>query len=141
MRYFSLQPEVPGGLGPNTVMDRSVHPPIVSRLHYVFDGWPGDELITSFPSYLVTEGLAAKLLAAGLTGFTVDDVEVTTSEEFRERHPGVQLPEYRWLKPTGVGGQDDFGTGERGRMVVSERALDVVRTTSPSSLRITELGG
>ena len=36
MKYFYIQPEVAGGLGKNTVMDRSVHPPIVSRLHYEF---------------------------------------------------------------------------------------------------------
>jgi hypothetical protein len=36
MKYFYIQPEVAGGLGKNTVMDRSVHPPIVSRLHHEF---------------------------------------------------------------------------------------------------------
>jgi hypothetical protein len=32
-----------------------VHPPIVSRLHLVFDTWEGDDLVERFPTFLVTE--------------------------------------------------------------------------------------
>ena len=30
MKYFYIETEVAGGLGENTAMDRSVHPPIVT---------------------------------------------------------------------------------------------------------------
>lgn len=45
MKYFYIEPEVAGGLGRNTVMNRAVHPPVVSKLHYHFDGWLGDVLL------------------------------------------------------------------------------------------------
>jgi hypothetical protein len=44
MQYI-LEPEVSGEIGERTVIDSSVHPPIVSYLHFVFMGWLGDDLI------------------------------------------------------------------------------------------------
>ena len=38
MSYYYLEPEIAGGLGECTVMDRSVRPPVVKRLHYELDG-------------------------------------------------------------------------------------------------------
>lgn len=87
MKYFFIQPEVAGGIGENTMMDRSVHPPIVSRLHYELDGWPDDVLLRTFPCLIVTEGAKRKLQSVGLTGVRFDKVEVTTSE--LQRCPAV----------------------------------------------------
>lgn len=42
VKYFYLEPEVSGGLGDDAIMDTGVHPPVVTRLHYEFDGWLGD---------------------------------------------------------------------------------------------------
>ena len=53
MQYVYIEPEVAGGLGDHTVMDRSVHPPIVSKLHYQMEGWLGDALLESFPVFIV----------------------------------------------------------------------------------------
>src|SRR6476660_8794270 len=64
-----LAPEVAGGWGERTVADTSTHPPRVTALHYQFDGWLGDELLESFPCYIVTRRLAHALTAAGLSGF------------------------------------------------------------------------
>ncbi len=100
-----IQPEVAGGLGENTVMDRRVHPPIVSKLHYEFDGWGGDALLTSFPYFIVTEDAKKKLQSVGLTGMRFDKVEVTTSELFQELFPDRQLPHFVWLKVDGKPGE------------------------------------
>lgn len=127
MKYFYLEPEVSGGLGDNTVMDTSVHPPIVTRLHYEFDGWLGDVAVTSFPCYLVTGAVKAKFLTAGFSGATFDKVEVTTSELFEEMQPDLELPPFVWLKVDGKAGHDDFGLAEDHRLVVSERVLDALR--------------
>jgi hypothetical protein len=128
MRYFNIEPEVAGSSeGDNSVMDRSVHPPIVSRLHYVFDGWLGDVLLTSFPCFIVTEGAKNKLMESGVTGVHFADVEITTSELFREIYPGRKLPRFAWLQVTGRAGQDDFGLVANKRLVVSERALDALK--------------
>lgn len=127
MQYVYIEPEVAGGLGDHTVMDRSVHPPIVSKLHYQMEGWLGDALLESFPVFIVTEQAKQGLLASGLTGAIFADAEVTTTGNFRELYPEREVPAFDWLKPEGEAGHDDFGTASDGRLVVSERALDVLR--------------
>jgi hypothetical protein len=124
--YTILEPEVAGGWGANTVADVSVHPPAVTRLHYEFQGWLGDDLLESFPCFIVSERLAAELLRSELTGFTLDALKVSTSAEFEELHPGRRLPEFRWLRVAGRAGQDDFGIGPDYRLVVSAAALAVL---------------
>ena len=138
MKYFCIQPEVAGGLGENTVMDRRAHPPIVSKLHYKFDGWGGDVLLRSFPCLIVTEGAKRKLQLAGLTGIRFDRVEVTTSEFFQDRYPNLQLPKFVWLQVVGKPGQDDFGFVQNARLVVSERALEVLKGLGVSNALITD---
>jgi hypothetical protein len=56
-----LCPEVAAELGGNTVMDAFAHPPKVSRLHLRFMGWLGDDLLETFPCFLVTSRLAKAL--------------------------------------------------------------------------------
>lgn len=101
MNHFYLEPEVSGGFGDDTVMDTSVHPPVVSRLNYEFDGWLGDVIVTSFPCYLVTEDAKAKILGNGFSGAGFDKVEVTKSELFEEMQPDLELPPFVWLKVDG----------------------------------------
>jgi len=137
MKYFYIQPEVAGGLGENTVMDRSVHPPIVSKLHYAFDGWGGDVLLRSFPCLIVTEDAKKKLQSVGLTGMRFDKVEVTTSEFFQDRYPNLQLPKFVWLQVAGKPGQDDFGFVQDARLLVSERALKVLEGLGISNALVT----
>jgi len=73
MKYYYIEPEVAGGLGNDTVMNRSVHPPVVTKLHYQFDGWLGDVLLESSPCFIVTELAKQKLQDARLTGATFDE--------------------------------------------------------------------
>ncbi|WP_287335807.1 hypothetical protein [Mesorhizobium sp.] len=63
--YFYIKPHVAGGLGENTVLDTSVHPPIVSKLHYQIEGWFDSALVTTFPCLLVTEKAKRALLEIG----------------------------------------------------------------------------
>jgi hypothetical protein len=127
MTFFYIEPEVAGGLGENTVLDRSTHPPIVSKLHYCFEGWLGDVLLESFPCFIVTEAAKRELQRLGVTGARFDAVEVTKSSEFDELNPGKQLPEFVWLRPEGKPGYDDVATADDGRLVLSARALELFR--------------
>jgi len=52
VQYYTLSPEVAGGIGRNTVMMRTQHPPIVSHLHYELDGWLGDDLLEALPGFV-----------------------------------------------------------------------------------------
>jgi hypothetical protein len=130
MNYFSLEPECPGGLGPDSVVDRSVHPPIVSKLDYEFDTWPESDLIEAFPCFCISTKLIAVL--QGLTGFSIEPMTVSKSETFEELHPDLDPPEFHWLKVHGVVGRDDFGLSEGHLLVVSQRALDAIKSGSLS---------
>ncbi|MCX9191955.1 hypothetical protein C3Y87_11110 [Carbonactinospora thermoautotrophica] len=141
MTYFLLEPEVAGELGPHTEMDTSVHPPRVHRLHYEITDWLGDELLESFPCFLISRRLGERAAAEGLTGFELADVEVTLSPEAEELLGDVQLPEFRWLKVTGVAGSADFGLTAKAQLVVSERALDVLREGSLENCDVEEFTG
>lgn len=128
MGWSVLDPEVAGGWGERTVADTSVHPPVVALLNYQFDGWLGDELLTSFPCYVVTRLLGDKLSEARLNGFQLADVQVSVSEQFEEIYPDRHLPEFYWLQVDGSAGVDDFGLSRRHQLVVSDRALAVLQT-------------
>lgn len=125
MNYYILDPEVAGGLGKHTGMDNSVHPPIVTKLHYEFDGWLGDDLLQTFPCYIVTEKMGNALTQANLTGFKLAKVEVSQSDIFHDQHPDTTLPKFRWLQITGTAGVDDFGLTPL-QLVLSQKALDVL---------------
>ncbi len=126
MKFFKLEPEVAGGLGQKTVMDTTVHPPLVSVLEYEFDGWLGDDLLESFPCYIVTERLKNLLKEDSFTGCEFDSVIISTSETFEEFYPEANLPKFYWLKIKGKAGIDDVGFSELNHLVVSEKFLKVL---------------
>lgn len=122
-KYFYIEPEVAGGLGKATQLDASVHPPVVTKLHYEFSGWLGDEVLESFPCFIVSYSVRDILTRIGATGIEFDGVKVTTSREFRDIYPNLNLPQFVWLKVTGTAGRDDFGIASDLRLVVSERIV------------------
>ena len=138
MKYFLLEPEVAGGFGDNTVLDHSVKPFKVEKLHYEFEGWLGDDLLETCPCFIGTTGLIEKFNELGFGGYIIDDLEVSTSYEFRQLYPDMVLPEFRWIKIHGKAKKDDFGLSENRSLVVSERVLDVLKTFKISHCDIEE---
>lgn len=128
MQYYHLYPEVAAQLGSRTKMDVTTGIPVVSHLHYAFYGWLGDDLMTTFPCYVVTVRLADALRGSGLTGFEFREIEVTASSEFRELYPKKKPPECVWLYINGKAGEDDFGIAGQGDLIVAETALDLLKT-------------
>jgi hypothetical protein len=131
MPYYVVSPEVPGQLGERTVLDRSGERLRVTHLEYAFDGWLGDELITSHPAFAATRSLAGKFAEAGLSGLLLRAMEVSRSEQFDELHPDRELPEFVELVVTGEAGVDDFGINEENDLVLSRTALEILNTTHP----------
>jgi hypothetical protein len=123
MEYKYIDPEVSGGLGSESVLDNSVHPPIIKELHYEFDGWLGDDIIESFPAYLITERLKQEIENNSFTGYLISNVLITKSSLFNEIYPNKNLPEFHWLKVYGKAGVDDFGIGKGSRLVISKRVI------------------
>jgi hypothetical protein len=103
-------------------------PTVVHKLHYEFDGWLGDEFLESTPCYIASKRLAREIELAQMTGASFDVVEVTTSELFEELYPGRKLPEFVWMKIVGIPCQDDFGISSGLQLVVSERALALLKS-------------
>ena len=136
MHYF-VEPEVAGGWGMNTKADTSRHPPQVSTLHYQFDGWQGDDLLESFPCFIVSESLKNELISSGITGFEIDNVEISKSEEFLASTSVGNLPQFFWLKVVGDKTSADVSISSDYRLLVSERALNVLRKFNISHADIT----
>jgi len=150
VKYYYIEPEIAGGLGEQTAIERDFHPPVVKKLNYEFDLWPEDALIESFPCWIVTASAMHQIEVNGLTGTEFADVKTTLSEELKLQHPNRKLPEFVWLKVVGTPGRDDFGvakgskitgSGAPGsdrhfRLVISQHALDLLRKLGISHAEI-----
>lgn len=162
MTLFRLQPEVAGSTGEGTVITNYdalragtalVHD--VAELEYTFDDWLGDDLLESFPCFIVTEALAASLERAGLSGLELRDVTISVSELWPQLHgddpTGASLPPFRWLTPTGTlqlepketaytaWSGHDVNLSQRAQLVVTDRALEVIRQHTIAHCTIEEL--
>lgn len=126
--FYYVEPEVAGGFGDGTVMDTAVTPPHVRILEYEFSGWMGDELLESFPCFVVTLNLARALKKNQFTGFTLATVGIKKTDQFDMMYPSMILPEFKWLKVHAVAGSSDFGLSQDFRLVVSDAALEVIKS-------------
>lgn len=130
MRFYILKPEVPGGIDEECRCDFSGVPPRIDELVISFDDWLGDDLLTTHPVFFVTEDLAAKLRGSNLDGYALAPMKVTRSELFEDIHEDdpLDLPEFLWLRVHGRAGFDDFGISDSMELVVSDRALSLLRS-------------
>ncbi len=134
MKFYALGAQAVGDFGRNTLMGNyEERPPKVQRFHLELDRWPKDDIVEALATYAVTERLATKLRQSGLTGYSLDKVEITTSvdfEEWRSLHAGEILPKFYWLKVLGSPGVDDFGMIQGPcelPLIVSEKAMSLLR--------------
>lgn len=139
---YTLRAEVAGGIGPQSVIDSSANPPVVSRLQYDFVSWLGDDIVATFPCSIVTEPLAQAIVDEGLTGAQFDEVTITKNPHFERFFPDTAalLPAWKWLRPTGQPHESDFWQDEQGILIVSERALRLMRRFSLENCRIGAYG-
>jgi hypothetical protein len=158
--FFLLRPEVAGGWGSETVVVNRTETrfgadkfPVVTKLEYVFDDWLGDDLLESFPCFIVTETLADKLQQNALTGLKFSDVLISASELFEDINGAdgfSKLPHFVRLEPQGrvafdseyevlnwTG--DDICLGERAELIVTEKALDVLKQSNINQCDIISL--
>lgn len=118
-----LEPEVAGELGQETTMDTSIHPPIVKKVHFEFSGWLGDDLLESFPCFIVTQRLKEEIEKCNLTGFVFEDIKVTTSYNFQQFYPLVELPKFYWANMADNNAGNDFSLTADYKLVVSNAAF------------------
>lgn len=127
MKYYELSPEVAGELGPQSVIHTDKYPPLVEKLEYIFQGWLGDELLESFPCFIVSKRLGELLKDANLTGFHLEDMDIKTSDEFKDLYPNRELPDFVRIVIDGRRYVDDFGLSVDYKLIVSETAMKVIR--------------
>jgi hypothetical protein len=130
--YYFIAPEVAGGWGEGTEADTSVHPPLVRKLHYHFDDWLGDDLLETFPCFIVTDKLRKDIIDSGLTGVEFDNVLISRSDEFELPGCVVEFPKFHWMKVEKSDRLVDFRISEDGRLMVSEVALAALKRHSMS---------
>jgi hypothetical protein len=138
-RYYKLEPEVGGGIGPATTGNLTVRPPRLSHFNYEFDIWPRDPLLEAISTYIVTDALKDRLIEAAASGVRFADVEVSTSDIYQELHPGRALPSFTWMQICGEPCKDDFGLSASGDLIVSKRMLDLLRQAGMKNCDIEEL--
>ncbi|MEE4137858.1 hypothetical protein [Pseudomonas viridiflava] len=124
--YHYIEPEVAGELGNNTRIITSCHPPKVTKLEYKFNGWLGDDLLESFPCFIVSRKLADALSKKKLSGYYFTPMTTSKSEIFKELQPQTDLPEFQWLQVSGSAGRDDFGLAKNHLLVISDIALETL---------------
>jgi hypothetical protein len=135
---YRLDPQVAGELGERTVMDASTHPPIVPHVDYVLDYPDADDLIQSFPVFLVSEGLAQRMTRARLTGPAFEDVTVRPSKEYRETYGRAKHRRYRRLIITGTG--DDCWLDNDHQLCVSDRMMRLLEDADIGGCDIEQIG-
>lgn len=128
-QFYLIVPEVAGGIGKHTVFDSDVEPREVVALHYEFQGWDGDHLVHSVTKFIVTTELAARIENAQLVGYVLASVRISRqvgSGLYADREKRG-FPDWQWLRIIGQPFRDDFGNHDRVHLIVSDRALNVLR--------------
>ncbi|WP_431612370.1 hypothetical protein [Chryseobacterium sp. 'Rf worker isolate 10'] len=137
--YKLIEPEVAGSLGDQTQLDNSFFPPLIKNLHYEFEGWLGDDILESFPCYIVTERLRKGIESEQLSGISFDQVLVSKSETFLELYPDRELPNFFWAKINGESNRDDFFITEKNGLAISERAYSLLKNYNISQADVDDL--
>ncbi|GAA3537516.1 hypothetical protein [Kribbella ginsengisoli] len=135
---YSVDPQVAGELGEGTVMDSSVHPPAVSRVEFVLDSPETDDLVQSFPVYLISDLLADRVGQAGLTGIRLAHAEVRPSEEFLAAFGEVPHRNYLWLQLENSEGADAW-LDDSLELCVSDRLMRILEEGTLSDCIISEI--
>lgn len=125
--YRIIEPEVAGGFGKGTKLDNSVHPPVVENLDYEFDGWLGDDILESFPCFIMSERLKHEIEKQSLRGIKFQNVTISKSETFEELYPSKELPKFYWAIIDGKFGADDFVIGNDFRLIISDKAFELLK--------------
>lgn len=137
-KYFQLEPEVPGELGRNTLINNLVFPPKIEKLEIVFKGWLGDCLIECFPTFLITERTSQKLIKNEMTGFSFKTAIIKKDYPFDELYPNLSLPKFIWIVINGTPKESDFGI-DNNLLVVSEKALEILKSERLGNCDIVEI--
>ena len=134
--FFIPMLPVQGQMGPGTKFDRTTAPAAVMELEIVFDFYPTEPLLESFPVLFGTKEFGDALLAGQFTGFSVEKMTAKKADQYHLLSKRKALPAMVWLKVNGDAGKSDFGYSEARQLVVSARVLELAKTHGLTDARI-----
>lgn len=155
MNLYFLEPEVSGGLGEHTIYgtEQDVETKGISGkiryLHYEFEGWLGDDILESTPTFIVSNKLQAKLRNSDFRDYKLEKCLITVSDEFKDMYPNKEIPAFSRFIPLGEVEVEDekfknwsghhFCLSAKGELVVTKKALDFLKSVSIDNCSITTL--
>jgi hypothetical protein len=136
MSHYLIRPEVPGSwrsigdLVPVVYGEELLLRP--ERFEFVFEGYLGDDIVTSSPIFLVTTALASALQGGGLEIPNFSRIDIFFSEQFQifaDDYPSVP-PEWWFLDapPLYSDTTADFAIDASCDLICTERAFEVLRS-------------
>ncbi|MED1608082.1 hypothetical protein P4U90_22455 [Cytobacillus kochii] len=155
MILYFLEPEVSGGHGEDTIYGTEEEITTkgisgkVKFSHYEFEGWLGDDLLESTPAFIVSSKLGAELENSDFIDYKLEECLITTSDEFKEMYPDIEIPAFSRFIPLGkIEVEEDhfknwsghhFSLSSKGELVVTQEALDFLNRFSIDNCFITHL--
>jgi hypothetical protein len=116
-----------GQLGSRTMLDTSVHPPTVLKLHIVLDAVPKSSIFGIFPAIIVSAGMAQKLVGAECTGIELKRAEFEFNEQSRaSAKDKALLPSLRWCHVFGRPYSEDFGFAHGTKLIISTKVKKLI---------------
>jgi hypothetical protein len=120
---YTIEAEVPGHLGDKAIYTSDSNGWNISKMHVVFDGWMGDDVVQILNCFLLTDRAKRVLEGSQLKGMHFELPIISKSEEFIERQPSTALPKFWWLKSLGAASESDVFVTKSGYLEASERAM------------------
>jgi len=86
-KFHFIEPEVIVGIGENTILDNNYNPPKVDQLDLEIEDWLGNDLMESYPCFIITESLKEGLEKSKFTGYdSIEEIEVKKAEYFENNY-------------------------------------------------------
>lgn len=148
MKYFVIEPEVAGGLGEKSEMlYENGKIKDVMYLDYEFQGWLGDDILTTHPCFIISKPLFEVIRDSSLCGYRLDSMNVSFSDEYRELHKDLKVPEFMRIIPSESIRDTtiintlsmDFYLYKNRYLVVSETVLQIIRNFHIANCTIYEV--
>lgn len=147
MNYYIVEPEVAGEIGKNTVYDKKKknidgnEKIEIIFLHFIFDGWLGDELLEVTPCFLVSERLKNEIIKNNLSGCVFQEIKQSYGDVFMELYPNIKVPKFFRLIPINYLNVDedkyienndmsDFMISQKDYLIISENAKKIILNNS-----------
>lgn len=142
MPTFRVEPKVSGELGPDAVLNTSTWPPVVEYFQFAFDAWRGEDIVETFPTFLVTDRLRRALQSASITGLVFGHVDACKGEQFDILMRGADVDLGQWHRMDVVGRPDaDDAWLVANHLTVNERLMALLSSFDLNGSIITESPG